>query len=50
MWEQSFMSAQPNPIMEPDRPKVLSPMYNENVAIESLMTVLVRRREKSGRK
>lgn len=42
MWEQSFMSAQPSPIMEPPRLKVLDPLYNEDSAIKSLMAVLVR--------
>lgn len=42
MWEQSFMVAQPNPIMQPETLRVMQPMYNEDVAISNLMIILVR--------
>lgn len=38
------MSAQPNPIMQPETLRVLQPMYNEDVAITNLMIVLVSER------
>lgn len=43
MWSQSFMSAQPSPIMQPPRLQVLDSMYYEDAAIKKLMAVLVRR-------
>lgn len=45
MWEQSFMSAQPDPIKEPVALAVLEDMYNEEVAITNLMLVLVSPKE-----
>lgn len=37
------MSAQPNPMRQPDRMTIDSPMYYEDVAIRALMGVLVRK-------
>lgn len=45
MWEQSFMSAQPSPIMQPQKLQVLDRLYNEDAAINNLMAILVRERE-----
>lgn len=41
MWEQSFCSGQPNPPAQPERLTVLSAMYNEDVCIRALMSILV---------